>query len=115
MSSNSEVPSAAVPAATAAAVEEKETRHLTLAQASTSIPESVEDRQHAYLIDCLFFAARDITFSIPGKFKKTVMRSMVHHALDQHNNGTKECKQLIYAAYEKWFGDPYESSDSETD
>jgi hypothetical protein len=108
-SSDSSLPTApAAPAATE--------RHYTLAEVTTSIPNYVDkqDRQLAFLIDSMFFAARNITFSLPKRHADDVMKSMMHHILDRHNNGTQECKRIIYDAYEKWAGEPYESeSDSD--
>jgi hypothetical protein len=65
------------------------------------------------LINTLFMGARDCTFSLPERYRLTVMRSMLHFAMEQLYGGSEEEKEVIYAAYEKWSGEPYEDSDEE--
>jgi hypothetical protein len=66
------------------------------------------------MIDTLFFGARNTTFSIPDRYRLTVMKGMLHFAMEQLNGGSEEEKTIIYAAYEKWTGEPY-SNDSDDD
>lgn len=72
-----------------------------------------EINQYKSLIDTLFFGARNCTFSLPDRYRLTVMRSMLRFAMEQLNGGSEEEKEIIYAAYDKWVGEPYTESDSE--
>jgi hypothetical protein len=67
----------------------------------------------AQQIDLIFFATRNATFVIPTKYFIPVLRNTLRFAMEQLWDGTEESRLIIYAAYEKWAGEPYSDSDSD--
>ncbi len=63
------------------------------------------DASFTYMIDMLFFGARNTTFGVPDKYKQVIMRGMLDFALEQLCDGTEECKKIIHDAYTKWGGE----------
>lgn len=64
-------------------------------------------------INAMFQAARVLSHDVPTRYEKTLMRSMVHHILEQHWGGTEYEKEYVYSCYEKWYGEPYREDEDE--
>lgn len=76
---------------------------------------SNDDAAFTHMMDILFMGARDTTFSIPDEYHLSVMRGMLRFAMEQLYNGTEKHKEIIYAAYQKWAGEAYESDSGDSD
>ena len=89
------------------------------ASANTEPPTGMsEEERRQYeiwksMVKAMFQAVFCIGHSVPARYEKTLMRSLVSHILEQHWGGTEYEKAFVYECYESYGWEPYEEDESD--